>query len=296
MSEPRTILISGASGLVGRPLGALLAARGHVVRTLSRASGDFLWAPERGEIDASAMDGVDTVIHLAGETVAQRWTKAARARILRSRVKGAELLVREILKQDREVSYISASGTGYYGVHPAHPVREGDPRGDGFLADVCCRWEGAASPLIQAGRRCVLVRTGVVLSAEGGVLKKLLPPFKAGLGGRIGSGRQMMSWIALEDLVRVFVRAVDDEGLGGPVNAVAPKAVSNADFTRVLGRVLGRPTLFPLPAAVVVALFGEMGRETVLSDLNVLPGRLGKCEFSWKYPDLEAALSHTLDR
>lgn len=296
MTQTKTILVSGATGLVGRALCARLQSDGHSVRTLSRSqSVGSVWDPVKGEIDGSALAGVDTVIHLAGETVAQRWTQASRQRILESRVKGAELLVREILKHGGPVHYISASGVNYYGYRRTGPLDETAASGGGFLAEVCLQWEAAADPLRAAGLPCAYVRTGVVLDPSAGALQKLLPPFRAGLGGRIGSGGQMLSWILLEDLVRIYAYLVEAR-VDGPINAVAPQAVTNTSFTRSLGKVLRRPTILPLPEAAVSALFGEMGRETVLSDLEVVPGRLMQMGFTWKHPNLDAALELCLKR
>ncbi|MGB0743865.1 MAG: TIGR01777 family oxidoreductase [Opitutales bacterium] len=294
MSTTKNILISGATGLIGRTICPLLGSKGHTVKQLSRSRGDYLWKPDVGEIDPAALDNIDTVIHLAGETVAQRWTSAAKRRIMDSRVKSSELLVKEILKRDHMISYIAASGISYYGFQQGAPVGEASPLGAGFLAEVSSRWEAAAKPLIENGSRCVFVRTGVVLSPEGGALAKLLPPFKAGLGGKVGSGEQMMSWISLHDLVRIYLHCVEDEGLAGAVNAVSPHAVSNLDFTKALGVALKRPTVVPLPAIAVNILFGEMGRETILSDLNVQPNRLESIGFQWEHDEINDALQNIL--
>ena len=295
MSDARkTILVSGASGLIGRALCLELTARGHRARKLSRARGDVLWNPSDGRIDAGALDGIDTVVHLAGEGVAQRWSPDVRKRILRSRVDGADLLVRQILRQERPLDFISSSGTNYYGYEQGQPVDEQSVSGTGFLAEVCRAWESAARPLEAVGQRVALVRAGVVLSPRGGALKKLLPPFKAGLGGRLGSGRQMMSWISLADLVQVYLRCIEDRQLSGPINAVAPAAVTNREFTKALGRMLKRPTILPLPSAIIKILFGEMGRETLLSNLEVLPTRLEEAGFTWRHPDIETALKACL--
>lgn len=297
MTKAQTILITGASGLVGQPLCRALSARGHTVRTLSRsARGDFQWDVDRGHLDAEAVLGVDAVIHLAGESVAQRWTDAAKARILDSRVNSTRLLVDALLKHDIDCTFISASGISYYGVDRYEPVDESSSTGDGFLAEVTRQWEGEAKRLSDAGRRTVFVRTGIVLSRLGGALAKMLPPFKMGLGGRIGNGRQQMSWLSLDDLVSIYVFAVENESVEGPVNAVAPEPISNAAFTKSLGNVLGRPTVFPLPKSVVKTVFGEMGKETVLSNLAVLPKRLQALGFEWEQPTLEAALKETLSR
>lgn len=296
MNSKKTILVTGATGLIGGALCPLLEAKGHTVRPLSRSSGKYRWDPAAGEIDPAALDGVDAVIHLAGESVAQRWSAAAKRRILESRVQSSALLVGEILKREHPVSYISASGVNYYGFISQTPVDESAASGQGFLAEVCRQWEGAAQPLVAAGQRCVFVRTGVVLSPQGGALAKLLPPFKAGLGGKVGSGRQMMSWISLEDLARVYLRCVEDEALVGPLNAVAPQAVTNLEFTHAIGAAIKRPTAIPLPAFAVKLMFGEMGQETLLSDLPVEPAQLQAMGFTWQHEKIDAALNALLQK
>lgn len=287
--------MTGATGLIGQSLVEALRAAGQTVRTLSRSSGDYLWNPAKGEMDDSALEGVDAVIHLAGEGVAQRWTKEAKARILNSRVDGTGLLVERILAAGIQPDFISASGINYYGYDREEDLDESASTGEGFLSEVCRQWEAAAQALEQSGCRCVFVRTGIVLSREGGALSKMLPPFKAGVGGRIGDGKQRMSWIALNDMVRVYQYCLEHSHVRGPVNAVAPQAVTNLSFTKTMGKVLGRPTFLPLPAVVVRTLFGEMGGETVLSDLSVTPDVLTKNGFIWKYPELEAALKQILE-
>jgi uncharacterized protein len=296
MAENRTTLVTGATGLIGQPLCLHLERGGHTVRTLSRGlNGDFQWDPAKGLLPAEALAGVDAVIHLAGESVAQRWTAAAKKRILESRVKSTALLARKILEGGTRPDFIAASGINFYGYDQTEPVDEASPNGKGFLAEVCREWEGAAKPLEAAGCRCVYLRTGVVLSQEGGALAKMLPPFKAGAGGRIGSGRQSMSWIDLDDLIRIYAACLEDSELSGPVNAVAPAPVTNQTFAETLGKVLGRPAFLPLPSLAVRAVFGEMGRETVLSNLSVTPGKLKKIDFDWSFPQLEAALTHSLN-
>lgn len=290
MLNIRTILISGASGLIGSALCDALRQRGHQVRTLSRSSGDVRWDLEKGQLDADALDGVDAVVHLAGEPIAQRWSDKAKRRILDSRVKGTGLLARAIAECETKPAFVCASGVNFYGYDPSETVDENSPSGEGFLAEVCREWEAAAQPAITAGVRTVFMRTGIVLSAGGGALAKMLPPFKMGVGGRIGDGRQMMSWISLPDLVQAYVFVLENETVSGAVNAVAPEPVSNRDFTKTLGSVIGRPTIFPLPAAVVRTLFGEMGKETVLADLTVRPTRLKDLGFEWSHPDLKLAL------
>lgn len=295
METTKGILVTGASGLIGRQLCEALKQSGHSVRRLSRSvSGDFRWDVENNSIDEAAVEGVDVVIHLAGESVAQRWSEVAKDRILNSRVDSTKLLVDAILKQKKRPAFISASGISYYGIDRAGLQDEEASTGGGFLAEVTRHWEGAAKPLVDAGLRTVFLRTGIVLSKEGGALAKMLTPFKMGVGGRIGSGRQQMSWVSLPDLVAMFVFAVENESVSGVINAVAPKPISNSEFTKVLGKVLNRPTLFPMPASVVKILFGEMGKETVLSDLGVIPARLKSLGFEWNFPDLEHTLRETI--
>lgn len=292
MTEHKTILVTGASGLIGQPLCAALVAGGHTVRTLSRsAQGDYQWDVVAGQLDPAAIEGVDVVIHLAGETVVQRWNKESKARILNSRVDSTRLLVDEILKQETPPAFISASGISFYGCEREALVDESAVTGGGFLAEVTRQWESAAYPLIDAGVRTVFLRTGIVLSAQGGALAKMLTPFKLGVGGRIGSGQQQMSWISLPDLVSAYVLAVENPSATGAINAVAPSPVSNLEFTKTLGQVLGRPTVFPVPACAIKMLFGEMGKETVLSDLGVLPARLTELGFQWQTPALEQTLA-----
>ena len=295
MTTSKTILITGASGLVGESLCVALKTRGHSVRTLSRSGhGDHQWDVTAGQLDSRALDGIDIVIHLAGESVAQRWTDSVKARILDSRVDSTRLLVDSILAQEKRPAYIAASGISYYGIDSERLVDEYSGSGKGFLAEVTRQWEGAAQALTEADVRTVFLRTGIVLSAKGGALAKMLTPFKLGVGGRIGDGQQKMSWISLPDLVSVYVFAVENVSVSGAVNAVAPEPVTNSMFTKTLGKVLGRPTVFPLPTGLVKILFGEMGKETVLSDLGVLPKSLSKFGFEWQQPELISALKQTL--
>ena len=290
MSSAQTVLVTGATGLVGSALSAALRERGHEVRTLSRSRGDFSWDVEAGSLDADALDGVDAVVHLAGEPIAQRWSAEAKRRILSSRVDGTALLAGAIAGCATPPALICASGVNFYGYAPGREVDESSASGDGFLSEVCRAWEAAAKPAVEAGARTVFLRTGIVLSAKGGALAKMLPPFKLGIGGRIGDGRQLMSWISLPDLVQAYVFALENDAVRGPFNAVAPAPVTNQVFTKTLGAVLGRPTVFPLPRSVVKTLFGEMGKETVLADLGVRPKRLQELGFKWAQPELEAAL------
>jgi len=289
-----TVLVSGASGLIGARLCSVLKARGHVVRTLSRSKGDVTWDLERGVLDAGAMDGVDVVVHLAGEPVAQRWTSKVKQRILDSRVKSTQLLVSAALRQRKMPALVMASGSNFYGYERAGYVDEKTEAGKGFLADVCVEWEAAAKPLWSTGGRVVYMRTGMVLSQNGGALAKMLPPFQLGLGGRIGSGEQRISWVGLDDLVAMYCLAIESPEVSGPVNAVAPGAVTNLEFTRTLAHLLNRPAVIPVPKAMIHLLFGEMGKETVLADVALVPMRLQECGFKWKTPSLEKALKVAL--
>lgn len=290
--------MTGSSGLIGSALLKYLTKEGYSVSLLKRSkvleANEFFWDPSRGEIDKLALKGIDVVVHLAGEPVAQRWSSSAKKRIVNSRVNGTRLLAETIAQSKALPSLICASGVNYYGNQPEGIVDESSPSGLGFLAEVCQQWESAANPAIEAGVRVVFMRTGIVLSGNGGALAKMLPFFKSGLGGRIGHGQQLMSWISLHDLVLAYVFAVENESLQGAVNAVAPEPVTNSKFTKTLGKVLSRPTVFPLPTGLVKMLFGEMGRETVLSNLGVLPKSLNELGFEWQQAEIQTALKQTL--
>jgi uncharacterized protein len=292
------ILISGASGLVGTALCRHLTEHGHellrLVRRESVEAGEIAWKPAGGTIDLSVAGPLDAVIHLAGENIAAgRWSPRRKALIRDSRVMGTALLARAVgrLSPAPRV-FVAASATGFYGDRGEEKLTESCAPGVGFLSETCVAWESAAAAAVTNGARLVHVRIGLVLSPDGGALPKMLLPFRLGLGGRLGSGEQYMSWIAIQDLVRVFRLAAESERLGGPVNAVAPNSVTNAAFTRALGRVLNRPTLVPAPAFALRLLFGEMADALLLSGANVLPGRLADEEFCFSHPHLESALRH----
>jgi hypothetical protein len=295
------VLVSGASGLIGRVLVRSLRSQGHQVRCLrrGRADGDDLaWDPEAGALDPGALEGLDAVVHLAGEHIAGgRWTRTRKARILSSRVQGTRLLSEKLagLSHPPQV-LVCASAVGYYGDRGAEELSEDSPPGRGFLAEVCRAWEGAADPARAAGIRAVHLRFGMVLSAQGGALPRMLPPFRLGLGGRLGSGVQWMSWIHLEDAVAAIGHVLERENLGGPFNAVSPSPCANAEFTRTLGRVLRRPALIPVPAWALRLALGEMARELLLSSARALPSRLLESGFRFEHPELEAALRHLLGR
>lgn len=297
-SRPLTIAITGASGLVGSALMPFLTTGGHCVRTIGRGDADIRWDPAAGTIDAAALGGVDAVIHLAGENVAQRWTPATKQRIRDSRVQGTSLIARSLAALPTPPGVlVVASGIGAYGTHDDDVARdEAAPFGSDFLAGVCRDWEAAAEPARSAGIRVVHVRIGLVVSAAGGALGKMLPAFRAGLGGPIGGGRQWQSWIHRDDLVDVLYRAVVDGRLRGIVNAVAPETLRQREFAAAIGRVLHRPSFAPLPSVAVSLLFGEMGRNLLLAGTRATPGILGALGHRWRFAALEAALRFELGR
>ncbi len=297
---PRTIVVSGASGLIGEALCAFLTTGGHTVRRLVRreptAPDEFRWDPAARSIDASVLDGADAVVHLAGASVAKRWTDAHRRRILDSRVDGTATLVDAMREaSDRPATFVCASAIGYYGDCGDRPVDESAPHGHGFLADVTRAWEETASHATDVARTAML-RFGVVLSPRGGALGTMLPAFRFGGGGRIGSGRQVMSWVGVDDAVGAIHRALFDDALHGPVNVVAPEPVTNLVFASTLARVLKRPSILPLPAAVARAAFGDMANEMLLAGCRVTPRALRDAGFTFRHPSLEACLRHLLGR
>jgi uncharacterized protein (TIGR01777 family) len=292
----KTIVVSGASGMLGRALGAFLSTGGHrvlrLVRGAAKSEDEIAWDPAAGTIDAAKLEGVYGVVHLSGENVGEgRWTSAKKRAIEESRTKSTALLARTIagLARKPEV-FVSASAIGLYGNRGDEPLDESSARGTGFLADVCDAWEAATAPAKAAGIRTVLARLGVVLSAKGGALAKLLPVFKLGAGGPVGGGRQVMSWIALDDVVYAMLHVLATPSLEGPVNFVAPEPATNAEFGSTLGRVLHRPSFMPTPAFAIELAFGEMGRETVLASQRVEPKRLLGSGFAFEFPSLEGAL------
>ncbi len=294
------VAITGGTGMIGRQLGAFLATGGHQVHLITRnprpESTDIGWDPSGRRLDVTALEGLDAVVHLAGEPIAGRWTTAHKNRILRSRVEGTLLLSQALasLKRPPRV-LVSSSAIGYYGGRGDEPLPETRPSGTGFLAEVCRGWEAATAPAQEAGIRVVHIRTGLVLTPAGGALASMLLPFRLGLGGPVGSGRQFWSWISADDLLGVFHHALGVEGLRGPVNAVAG-ACPNRDFVRTLGRVLGRPAVLHMPAVVVRTVLGEMGEELLLAGARVVPEQLRASCFRFQHPDLESALRHVLGR
>ena len=295
------VAVTGSSGLIGSALRPALEAAGHrVLRLVRRGSdkscgtGTIAWDPQAGTIDAGGLEGVGAVVNLAGESIGdRRWNDAQKARIKDSRVKGTTLIAETLAKLANPPKVlVSGSAVDIYRDHGDDPVTEDDPADDpGFLGEVCRAWEAATAPAEAAGIRVAHLRTGIVLSAEGGALKKMILPFKAGLGGRMGSGKQWMSWIAIEDEVGAIVHLLGEGTPSGPVNATAPSPVTNAEFTRVLASVFHRPALMPLPApALRLALGAQMAEELLLTGQRVLPSRLEASGYTFKSPDLRGAL------
>lgn len=295
------IAITGASGLVGGALIHALEADGHLIRPVVRrapraGSDEIRWDPDNGTIDAAEFAGVDAVVHLAGENIAgHRWTQSFKDKILASRVRSTKLLCDTLANlASKPTVLVSASAIGYYGDHGDGLLDESATGGRGFLADVCQQWEAATATARDADIRVVNLRIGFVLSKDGGGLAKMLTPFRLGLGGVIGSGNQYMSWIALDDLVRVIQFALSAAALVGPVNATAPNAVTNREFTKTLGSVLHRPTIFPMPAFAAKLAFGEMADDMLLGSIRVEPRALSNARFEFRYSQLDAALRHIL--
>ena len=299
-AAPRDILVSGASGFVGQALCAFLTTGGHRVRRLVRSrprnADEFGWDPQKAEVDRAAFEGVDAVVHLAGENIAgARWSAARKRALLDSRVEGTRQIVDAMrASKTRPRSFLCASAIGYYGDRGDERLDESSESGQGFLAELCRAWESEACALPEP--RAVQLRFGVVLGGGGGALARMLPPFSMGAGGRLGSGSQWMSWVALDDVIGAIHHALFDEGLAGPVNVVAPGAVTNAEFTRTLGRVLRRPTIATMPAFAARLAFGELADELLLAGQHVLPRRLQQVGYRFSQPELEGALRHQLGR
>lgn len=291
------IAITGASGLIGSAVVAALKARGDEAIRLVRpgsAGAGVMWDPARGEIDHAALEGMDAAVHLAGESIAAVWTASRKRRILDSRVAGTSLIATSLARLQRPPRVlVSASAIGYYGDHPAgEPVDESAPKGSGFLADVVAQWEAAAQPARAAGIRVAHPRFGLVLDRDGGMLKAALPMFHLGMGGRLGSGKQIWSWVALDDVVGAILHVLDHQ-LSGPVNVAAPNAVTNAEFTRILGDVLHRPTVIPAPE-FLLKLAGGAAEELVLFGVRVVPRKLMDSGYKFRYPELRQALQAVL--
>jgi uncharacterized protein len=301
------ILITGATGFVGKELGKHLALKGHELRVLTRSKKRtegklpfptevFEWHPSKNQVDPESVKGVDAIIHLAGDNIAEgRWTAEKKKRIRDSRIESSKLLLNETAKlppSERPSVYVSASGIGFYGSREDKIVTEDTPAGEGFLADVCQEWERVAfehpeqEPMPEIRR--VAIRSGIVLG-HGGALDKMIPIFRKGLGGRLGSGKQWMSWIHVHDLVRLFENVLRNPDLKGPINGVSPQAVTNERFTEVLGKALRKRTPFPAPSSAIKMALGEMSTE-ILGSLRVLPKRAQEAGFPFEYADLGKSL------
>jgi len=299
------VLVSGATGLIGTALTSELTDGGHRVLQLSRSqpsSEDTIrWDPDRGSLDASRLEGIDAVVHLAGEIIfsgpTDRWTTEKKRRIMESRKKGTRLLAETIagLPEPPKVM-VSASGINYYGDHGNELLTEEATMGSDFLAEVCREWEAAADPAREAGIRVAHTRFGIVLSPKGGALGNTLPIFKLGLGGKIGNGRQYWSWVALDDVVGAITHCLTNEDLSGPVNVGSPNPLTNAEYTKILGKVLNRPTVFPVPAPATRLMFGEVADALLLASQRMEPAKLKETGYEFRYPELEGALRHLLGR
>jgi len=303
--SPMNILVSGAGGVIGSTLVPFLRTGGHrvgrIVRTPDRQTGnknglDCFCDPAGGWIDEGKMENTDAVIHLAGENIGSGpWTRRKKRRILESRTRTTALIARALSKLENPPKvFACASAIGYYGDRDGEILTEQSASGDDFISHVCREWEASALPAVAAGIRCVFLRIGIVLTPAGGALKMLLPVFSAGLGGRIGRGNQHMSWIGIDDVAGSILHILSDDAMEGPVNVVSPEPVDNERFTEILGRVAGRPAPFAVPEKCINAVFGQMGRETILSDTRVVPEKLLNAGYAFRHRDLGAALSHVL--
>ena len=295
------IAITGSSGLIGSAFVSSFTAQGHSCIRLVRSSAPsplthIPWNPESEElIDDHRLEGIDVVVHLAGENIAGRWTAGKKARILRSRVRGTTTLSRSLANlKKRPKLFLSASAIGYYGDTGDQEIDESAGPGQGFLPSVCVEWETATEAAKQAGIRVVIMRIGVVLSPSGGVLQKILPIFRKGLGGRLGDGQQYMSWIPLEDIVKMIGFLIEHETIQGPVNLCSPTPRTNLEFTNALGRALSRPTNFPVPHWAAKLALGQMADETAFLSSRVLPSILLKNGYPFEPLDLQAVLSNIL--
>lgn len=295
------ILVSGSHGLVGGALIESLLSNGDSVSRLvreapARASSDIEWDPEQGTIDRDKLNGFDAVVHLAGESIASgRWTPEKKQRIFESRIKGTLLLSNALAESHQPPSvFVSASAIGFYGDRGDELLTEESSPGDDFLAGVCVEWERSTRPAEEKGIRVVKTRLGIILDKKGGALAKMLPPFRLGIGGKVGTGKQWMSWIALDDVVTALQFVIERESITGAVNFVAPNPVTNATFAGHLGKTLGRPTFLPVPVFGVRLAFGEMADALLLSSQRVAPARLNEEGFSFKHTTLPHALSAIL--
>ena len=299
-SWPGTVVaITGSSGLIGSALARALESHGHVIKRLVRRpannANEIAWDPLRGQLDPRALEGVEVVVNLAGESLDKRWTTATKTLIRDSRVKGTALLARTIASlPTKPLVFLSGSAMGIYGSRGDETLDEASTLGNDFLASVCKEWEAATAPAADAGIRVVNLRTGLVLARHGGALRKMLLPFQLGIGGRLGDGRQWTSWIALSELVDALSFAIRRDSVAGPVNLVAPNPVTNREFARTLGYVLGRPAFIPVPHFALKLVFGEMAEGTILASQRMRPRRLLEHGFDFALPTLERALRAVL--
>jgi uncharacterized protein len=300
------VTVTGATGLIGSRLVRALVERGDEVTVLSRNPAAaktalgveaFGWNPETEEAPVEALAHRDAVVHMAGASVSQRWNEQSKRSIRDSRVAGTANLIAGLRQASPRPSIlVSGSAVGWYGPSGPEKVDEGSEPGSDFLADVCRDWEKAGAEASEIGIRTVLLRTGVVLAPDGGALKRMLPPFKAGVGGPVAGGAQFVPWIHVDDVVKLILASLDgDERWSGPINATAPTPVSNAELSKTLGHVLKRPAFAPVPAFAIKALYGEMG-QIVLTGQNAVPAKAASLDFVWDYPDLEPALRQILGR
>jgi uncharacterized protein len=294
------VAIAGATGFIGTALTSHLSAAGHrVVRLVRRKAdssrGDVVWDPGRGVLDPAALDGVHAIVNLAGEPVSERWTAERKKRIRSSRVDGTGLIAKTLLAMERPPRVlVNASAIGVYGDRGEELLTERAAPGTGFLADVARAWEAAAAPVAERGIRTVLTRFGIVLGLAGGALEKMLPPFKIGAGGRLGNGRQWMSWVTLDDVVAAVDFALTSDRLSGPVNVVAPNPVTNTEFTQELGHAIHRPAVAAVPGFALRLAYGEMGESVLLSSQRVVPEVLERAGFAFSHPVLRDALRFVL--
>ncbi|KAA0139241.1 TIGR01777 family protein [Gimesia chilikensis] len=297
------VLISGSSGLVGSALCQRLEAEPdyEIVRLVRKQSPDtqqtsVVWNPAEGQLEPQAFDGVDVVVHLGGVNIAgKRWSPEVKQKIFNSRFQSTSLLASQLATLEQKPSvFLCASAVGFYGDRGEERLDEASPRGEGFLADVCQAWEQATQPAQDAGIRVVNMRFGMILDRKGGALGQMLTPFKMGVGGRLGSGKQYWSWIALPDVINALQFCLNHSELAGPVNFVAPDEVTNLEFTKTLGKVLSRPTCLPVPAWGVKTAFGEMGQELMLTSARAVPKKLTEAGFQFQYPQLEDAFRSVL--
>jgi uncharacterized protein len=296
------IAITGSTGLIGRALVASLRSEGHTIQRVVRdpaeaGPDDLVWDLDRRTIDAAALEGVDAVVHLAGEPIgASRWTDEVKRRIHDSRVIGTSLIAETLAGlTDKPAVFLSSSAIGYYGDRGDEILTEASSAGDDFLAGICTAWEAAAQPAADAGIRTVHPRTGVVIAEGGPLIEKIDLPFRLGVGGKVGSGRQYVPWIALEDEVRAL-RFLIDSQLSGPVNLVGPAPVTNLELTKALGEVMNRPTVFPIPAFAIRLLYGEMGETLATVSNRVIPQVLLDAGFRFRHTDIRSALRVALDK